>query len=222
MARQLDGISIIDIPEERSEEAAEVLALAFDHDPLTRYFFAETDANASALYQDRLRVLMRMACAQRLARGWPLKGVSADGALVGVACITPPDASQSTVPTVLQTAAERFRALIGESAARRLAAYGRLEDAHRRSDPHFYVSVLGVHPKAQGRGYGRILLDAVQALAQAHPAAVGVALDTENPANVALYQHCGYELTVQTTLDTLDVWFMFRANAPDAGRARVR
>lgn len=82
-------------------------------------------------------------------------------------------------------------------------------------------SVLGVHPKAQGRGYGRSLLDAVQALAQAHPAAVGVALDTENPANVELYQRCGSELTVQTTLDTLDVWFMFRANAPDAGRTGV-
>jgi hypothetical protein len=61
-------------------------------------------------------------------------------------------------------------------------------------------------------GYGRRLLDEVQALSDAHPTSTGVGLDTEKPSNVSFYEHCGYRVTGKTNLKHVDIWCMFREN----------
>ena len=81
--------------------------------------------------------------------------------------------------------------------------------------------MIGVHPEAQGRGYGRMLLDAVQALSEGHSTSTGVALDTENPENVPIYEHCGYRVIAETNLEGVPIWCMLRPNGTYARAVRL-
>ena len=55
-----------------------------------------------------------------------------------------------------------------------------------------------------------MLLDEVHKLSQTHPICTGVALDTETPANVSLYEHLGYSVVAETDLEGVPIWCMFR------------
>jgi GNAT superfamily N-acetyltransferase len=74
--------------------------------------------------------------------------------------------------------------------------------------------MLGVRTDAQGKGLGRRLLDRVHTLARDDAHAQGVTLTTEDPKNVALYRHCGYEVVGQARVaPELETWAMFRPDA---------
>jgi GNAT superfamily N-acetyltransferase len=205
-----EHLSLIDITQDRLEEAVEVLMSAFEHSPLMRWFFADNEA----CYLVRLRALIQRECRVQLARNWPLKGIVKDTRLVGVASIIPPETLHSPFPASLWATAAAFFSFIGTQATNRLAAYDQFSEEYRPDEPHFYLSTLGVRPEGQGMGYAQILLDAVHLLSQAHPTSTGVALCTGNPANLPLYQRCGYQLRGQATLDSLRVWCLFRPNSP--------
>lgn len=201
----------IAIPRDRLDEAADVLARAFEHYPVMRYVFADQDA----AYQRVLQALFRFSCETRLVRGWPLLGSVHAQDLVGVAGVNGfEEAEQSDLLTALS---EQFEAFIGPRASERFARFGAVTEAYRPDQPHLYLGVLGVHPDAQGQGHGRALLDAVHTLAEAHPTATGVALDTELLTNVRLYEHAGYHVTGHARLDDLDIWSMFRPNGAGNG-----
>ena len=72
--------------------------------------------------------------------------------------------------------------------------------------------MLGVLPGYQGQGHGGALLDAVHALAEPHPTATGVYLDTETEKNVGLYERFGYRVVGREQLADLPIWCMFRPN----------
>ena len=123
-------------------------------------------------------------------------------------------------PPALTASYAEFTAAVGPGAAARFERYAALADVHRPAAPNYGVGVLGVHPEAQGRGYGRRLLAAIQALSAAHPASTGVYLDTENPASKAFYERCGYRVIGRERLDdTVNIWCLFR---PDAAPAPQR
>jgi GNAT superfamily N-acetyltransferase len=58
--------------------------------------------------------------------------------------------------------------------------------------PHWYVSLLGVQPEAQGQGLSRAVLGPVFAAADRDR--LPVYLETMKEANVAIYQRLGFEL----------------------------
>ena len=205
-------LSLVDIFAERLNEAADVFTQAFAHDPVIRWFFADYPPTDLAPVRD----LFRFSCGVRLARGEPLIGVRESitgptGPLLGVVGVSLPDAGEWTAE--LDHEYESLKRRIGPRAAERLDRYDALKDAHRPAAlPHFYVVEIGVRPEAQGRGCARALLDQVHRLSAAHPTSAGVALDTENPANISLYRQFGYQVTAQAALDDLPVWYLFRPN----------
>ena len=196
----------IAIPRERVPEAAEVLALAFAGDPLIGFFVpVETEERHA-----KLRAFFHFFCDLRHDLDWPLIGCEADGRLVAVAC--PSDPVDLPWPEAL---GEKYRQLgrdLGADVVARLERYAGISDPLRPTEPNYYLGIIGVHPDAQGAGYGRALLDATQRLSEAHPTSTGVALDTESATNVRIYERCGYHVHATARLEDVDIWCMFRPN----------
>lgn len=80
--------------------------------------------------------------------------------------------------------------------------------------PHWYVSVLGVHPEHQGTGLGRALLE--PALARADRDRLPTYLETTKESNLSFYRHFGFEIKdeVEAPGGSPPVWTMLR---PPAG-----
>jgi GNAT superfamily N-acetyltransferase len=203
--------NVIDIPRDRLDEAADVLALAFADYPLWRYFFLE----GGIINRQHIWEAFRLTCEARIAKSDPVKGVIQDGRLFAVACMDSPE--PTLLPTSMEQALAEFGSRISKQAAERLGEYGALTAQRRPPEPHFYLIAIGVLPELQGRGYGRLLLNEAHNMSAAHPSSTGVGLDTETDGNVILYEHCGYHVETQTALGSIPVWCMFRPNdAPAA------
>lgn len=102
---------------------------------------------------------------------------------------------------------------IGLDSARWLNRYALVTHASGPDAPHHYLTLLAVAPHAQGRGLGRRMVAAAWSQTLADPASKALALDTENQANVALYQHLGFTLTTETAVEALPVFAMTRSAA---------
>lgn len=76
--------------------------------------------------------------------------------------------------------------------------------------PHAYLTMVGVDPRYQGQGLGRLLID-VATDAAAEMGAHGVALDTENPVNVPLYAKLGFIQTARLELGPFTSFCMYRS-----------
>ena len=186
-----------------------MLSRAFDGDPLMRTFFSNSSIPAD---QARLK-LFGFSCLVRFELRWPLLGVVDDGRVCGVACVSYPEFPGWTEK--LEHINAKFKQKIGDDAAGKLERYSELVDENRPEDVHHFLAVLGIDPHDQGRGFGRMLLEEVQAQAITHPRSTGVALDTENPRNVPFYKHFGYNLTAESRLGDTKIYHFFRPASPD-------
>lgn len=155
----------------------------------------------------RERRLVRLFVTRRVARGGPMyavsnrdnstrlrhgsggqAGKSIDGAVLLTLPVEPPP------PAIVdQISAEAWREL-GEDARLRYDRYAAAANFFTALPPHHHLNMIGVRQAAKGTGLGRVLLDHVRALAEADPHSAGVSLTTENPRNVELYRHFGYEV----------------------------
>ncbi len=182
---------------------------AFSDDPLMHYLFADQGEH----YLDRLRDFMRFSCEVQFQLQWPLLGVVPRTRLAGAVLVSTPD--QAAWPEALTAMYTDLTNALGKEATARLERYATLTDAHLPRAPLLHIGLIGVRPQVQGRGYARLLLDAVHRLAARHSTATGVGLDTENAANVAFYERMGYRVVAEMQLDDLTVWSMFRPNEAD-------
>lgn len=67
----------------------------------------------------------------------------------------------------------------------------RFDASHPHSQPHFYLSLLGIDPKQRGRGLGMALL--ADNLRRIDAEGAPSYLESSNPANDARYEAQGYE-----------------------------
>jgi len=188
----------------RLDEAVEVLCLAFTGYPAMRYILDPAPCGAVV----GLRHLFGYFTDSRMARGWPVLGVDVDGMLAGAANVTPPGPAPE-----LRSLIERFETLclaLGPAAVERFRTFAEACNEMEPTTPHYYLGSIGVRPGQQGRGVGRALIEAVHELSRRDPASEGVALSTESPDNVALYEHLGYRVVGERQLDWLHTWTMLR------------
>ncbi len=188
------------------ELAIGLLARAFYDDPLMRYIMAGLTTEVA--YQEALLELMDYSLSIREVFDWPVLGLWDDGTLSAIAALS---LKEETPPSEILTL--RRKALLerlGESGATRLERYGEIAEGQRPNAPHIYLGVLGVDPTAQRRGFGKLMLEEVQAFSDASPESLGVYLDTENPENVAFYEHCGYVVQSEHQLDDVHIWCLCR------------
>jgi GNAT superfamily N-acetyltransferase len=204
----MTNYTIVNLSTEHIGQAASVLAQAFDGYPVMRYVFSgKTESEAQACRQK----MFELSSAIRATLGWPWFGCIVDGQLAASAYVTPPASSDAVWPQSLKQLDEAFDAFIGPEALARFGEYVRVASGALPKEPHFYLNAIGVHPNFKGQGLARPLLEAVHALAENHPNAIGVALSTETKKNVPLYEHFGYEVRAHNRVsDDLQTWSMFR------------
>ena len=200
------GCKVINIPQDRIPEAGAVLARAFEHDPAIRYIFGISVTVGAVRLQD----FYHLSCQLQIKMSWPLFGVEKCDRIVSVASLTLPGTSDSSNAALLRY--RQVEHLIGPEAGARFKAFFKIIDSHRPGEPHIFLGLLGVDPGVQGKGYGRMLLEYTHRLSEEHSTSIGVALDTENPVNVPMYEHFGYRTAAIRRLNDLRIWCMFRPN----------
>jgi ribosomal protein S18 acetylase RimI-like enzyme len=88
----------------------------------------------------------------------------------------------------------------------------KLERAHPRGEPHFYLAVLGTEPAAQGRGLGSAVLRGV--LDQCDGDGVAAYLESSKERNIDFYARHGFRVIEEIRLlRGPPMWKMWRAAA---------
>lgn len=166
----------------------EVLARAFEHDPLWGWAFedAERERKLAAL-----AVVFGFYAEAALDLGW----VRVTDGVEAVALLIPPGS-----PEMSAADEERLPGVIAaacgpESAARVLDLLEAFERIHPREPPHFYLSLLATHPDHAGQGLGVALLADCLAEIDAGDPPAPAFLESSNPANLRRYERLGFRAT---------------------------
>jgi len=184
-----------------------VLCDAFHDYPVMRYVLAPAEGD----YDRHLRTLVNFFVMARACREEPLLGIFDGEELIAAATLTLPGKRQ--LPAEFTRLREAVWRELGEAARLRYEAFGEATQAFDIGRPHYHLNMIGVRGSHHGKGLARQLLDAVHAMSQSDPASQGVTLTTEEPSNVALYQHFGYEIVGHARIDAhLETWAFFRPN----------
>ena len=162
--------------------------------------------NSADHYDDHVDLLMGYFTEVRLTKEWPLLGIREEGRLMAVALISPP--TPKIAPPELQKVLTELSQAVGEDLIDRMKEYGDKTYAVPE-EPHYYLSMLGVLPEIQGKGYGKRLLEENLEMSARDPLSTGVCLKTEVEHNVGIYQHLGFHVTGKEDLDGFTSWCMF-------------
>lgn len=192
------------LADDAREVVIDVLCRAFRDYPVMRFVLGP-DGD----HEEVLRRLIGFFTDVRFAMEWPVLGVIVDERLVAVALVNEPH--EKTFLERFQEGLARVREELGEAAFHRLGRFGAAAEVNESRELHYFVGMLGVLPEEQGRGYARLLLDHVRRLSE-DAGCAGVALSTEDPANVPFYEHMGFEVVGQGAVDDLSTWAMWWPN----------
>ena len=163
-------------------------------------------------YDSRLRTLIDYFVAGRALLNDPMLAVRDGDVVTGVATMTLP--GRRLAPRALVRKRDETWRVLGDDERARDDAFNAAAARFLPGERHHHLNMLGVRRSCAGRGFARILLDAVHAIAAADPESSGVTLSTETPANVPFYQHFGYRLRGHVRVaDDLETWVFFRPRA---------
>ena len=201
---------VLEIARDRMTEVVDVLSEAFFDYPVMTF----TVGRAEEDYPSRLRQLVEFFAMSRVYRDDLTLGVEdPSGRLVAVASVNRPGSSGT--PEALLRHRERLWSSLGDDARARYDNYNRACSPFEVEDPHYHLGMIGNLKRVRGQGYGRRLLEAVQARSAADPNSTGVSLTTELAGNVPLYQHFGYIILGQGDLAPgVPSWSFFRTDEP--------
>jgi len=195
---------VVRVEAARLSEVVAVHCDAFFDYPTMRFVLGASDSD----YGHRLTALIGFFLdSTHLKRGTVL-ALEEEGELVAAADVVFSDATE---PEELARRREVLWSHLGAAARTRYEIYSATTQPFQPDRPHYYLSMLGVLERCAGRGLARPLLEAVHAISRADPASTGVALETEDPANVPFYEHFGYRLVGhQRVGDGVESWGFFR------------
>ena len=189
MADQPDGklvarpedLGVHSITHDEIPDVVETLALAFMNDPSWSWIFNDEDQR---LHQ--LRTLWHFLVMSSMRYPWTV--ATAD--LMAAALWIPPGGEELTqaendelVPILTE--------LMGERVSLALETFELFDEAHPHDRDHYYLDLLGTHPKCRGRGIGFALV--VENLRRMDEEGAPAYLESSNPANLVRYQGLGFE-----------------------------
>ncbi|MFE7466313.1 GNAT family N-acetyltransferase [Streptomyces sp. NPDC057499] len=187
-----------------AEQIADVLAHAFDDDPMMAWFFPDAASRAEGLARYFATIFTRQ---------YGRYGVC-ERTDAGVSFWVSPEGQDKAVPD-----AETLRELediLGDRAGLFREAVAAAAE-HGPKEPHWYLAVVGADPTARGRGHGAALLRSGPARADA--AGLPVYLESSKESNLPFYEHFGFTVLAEARLPHGGpaVWAMRRApRTPDA------
>jgi len=171
---------------------AGALAASFEDDPLFRFLAPDQPQRSRWLPVAQMANLK-----MTLPEGHTYALRDANAHVVGGLCLVPP--GRYPIP-LRRSAAFLGRLTLGPTpltpspvgALLRGTPYLRAWERMHVREPHWYLYNVGVAPRAQGRGAGRLLVEHVLGLAA--PERTPVYLETQNGANLPFYRRMGFEV----------------------------
>ncbi len=164
------------------------MSAAFVDDPAFTYFFG------TERFEESAGVFARYLFDRRIGLG----GVWVIDAGASVSMWNPPSVEPTPTPApALDLPADA------------LARIDRYEDVVHHvlpTTPHWYLGVLATHPRSAGNKWGRAVMAAGLAAAEAD--GVPAFLETTNDANVGLYERAGWVVVHTETVETLNIRIM--------------
>ncbi|MCC6859453.1 MAG: GNAT family N-acetyltransferase [Bryobacterales bacterium] len=158
--------------------AIATIVMAFSSDPAARW-----------VYPDPLQYLAHFPCFVRAFGGKAFGNGTAHVAeeYAGAALWLPPEVQpdEEELAGVLdRTVASAIRSDV-------FAVFDQMGRCHPR-EPHWYLPLIGVENRFQGRGYGSALLS--RALAECDRDRLPAYLESSNPRNIPLYERHGFQV----------------------------
>jgi ribosomal protein S18 acetylase RimI-like enzyme len=166
--------------------AVEILASAFWNDPVWSWAFPDSERRT-----DQFRALWPLIVSHSAEQGslWVDRGAAAVWFAPGTRELSADD--EARLP-------EFVTDLVGPIQAAKVFELWERFDAARPADPHVYLSLLGTHDDARGRGHGMRLLR--ESIASYSASGHACYLESTNPANNARYESVGF-----TPIGTIEV-----------------
>lgn len=197
----LNGLMHAGTPDAR--RLGQLFARAFQDDPLMQY------AIPNAFQRRRLLpALMGL----NVRYGCRYGEVYTTSAYTGAAIWLPPGHATYTLRRMLRAGMLIAPLRLPWPMLRRLASgEGRAQRLHERyaPRPHWYLAQIGVEPAYQRQGIASRLLRPM--LARMDAAGLPCYLETENPANVAIYERYGFQVAAEDVVpDGPHIWAMLR------------
>ena len=193
------------IHQEQVPQAAAVLARTFVSAPQLAFIIpGETgrEVKLRRYFAARIRAALRQGVVHVAAR-------HSRASLQAVAIWEAPGNTSDTLTTTIVSGLWLALFRLGLSSYRRRRALGPVLDSIRPSEPHWYLSSIGVEPAVQRIGLGTALLETM--LRRVDSEGFSCFLDTAAPANLAYYERFGFVVTAETALpDGVPVWGMTR------------
>lgn len=181
------------------ESLTSLFTEAFADDPLWRWAFPD-QSGLAAWWRFYIRSALRYPCV------WVARDFAAASVWI------PPGGLELTVEEEAEVK-PILHELVGDRATDVLVLLDRFEEAHPRSEPHYYLSLLGTADRSRGNGVGMALL--AENLGEIDRQGVPAYLESSNPRNNRRYESVGFVQVGEFTTpdETRTVATMWR-NAP--------
>ncbi|MEC7814919.1 MAG: GNAT family N-acetyltransferase [Pseudomonadota bacterium] len=194
-----------------SNEARSILYHAYRGDPTFQYLFDHRKPG----YDQRVRATIRELINLYIDHEQEAVGVMVGDTLVAVAFIGEPELRMNLADQF----GWRLRMVLtaGFASTRRYLDYHKtLQDLLPQPQAH-QLPLMGVDPKYQHQGYGRVLLQAVEKLCEENPRGAGLVLDTGNSRYLPFYESEGFRSLGKVRLGDFEDHVMFREVTANAG-----
>ena len=200
-----ETVSVVRLDHDAVREAKSILYQAYKHEPTFKFLF---DAEKPG-YDQRVRATIRELIELHFSKSQDAIGITIDGMLVAVAFIGSPH--------IRMHLAEQLNWRIRMMLTAGLASTRRYLDYHEQvteclpADQHHELPLMGVHPKFQNKGIGKILLEAVESLCSENPKTSGIGLDTGNSRYLDFYKQQGYEVVGEVAMGSVTETVLFKS-----------
>lgn len=207
-------LRIGDVPRSGCESVARLLAAAFRDNPLNR---TAIQAGDERRYRCNLHGMRATLAAVHGAA--QLLGVWDEADVLRGAIIAAPPFQYPFPPPPL---GRQLRCLLGQGwrVQRRWSrVYDALSGLHP-AEPHWYLSVVGVDPREQGRGLGSALL--ARWLHGVDAEALASYLETDREELLSFYRTAGFGVVRELRVLDVPVWCLWRPAVEPAAHADAR
>ncbi len=201
---------VVRLDEDARNEAQSILYHAYREEPTFQYLFDHRRPG----YDQRVRATIRELIDLYFQHDQEAIGVMVDHTLVAVAFIGDPELRMNLADQL----SWRIRMVLttGFASTRRYLDYHeKIRDLLPQPSAH-QLPLMGVDPKYQNRGYGRLLLKTVERLCSENPRGSGLVLDTGNSRYLPFYESEGFRSLGKIRLGDFEDHVLFREVTPDA------